>query len=458
MVLIGTLRSRAMDQERNKEGSENSEMRIDLGLPRGDRQHYFVDNLNAAIRTLTSSSSGSAGLGHDGLFRSTVTGPFLIDAIQVPLSWELVKASDGRLLHLDVMCTDPSIPEARWKTPAYEIVTSVLAAALSERRRPFFMRSMFFYIGPQLDGEYWLPGYRFAPALPDDSEPYLINAERVVTIDMAVEAVDIQNAMVLAGEAARRHAARLSLLLNVGLYRAQAEFRWVMPVGEGRVGESVRYQTAFSRPYPAVGAMPKKGELCPLGQYQGSLTERYRVAGHLLSLPRQARMIMKGIDLAEPWVADAFDRGARLYQVASVVGTQFPSVGLAYRIAAVEAIARANPEMSSFSEFMRKYISSTAVVDELLEYMYGPVRSGHFHAGEFPMGEFSRMGFFDPLMDPEDAELTRIHFACFELTREAIVNWMVSFLPSGTSDDDEPPPDAAANGTDNHNPKSPGKP
>ena len=68
------------------------------------------------------------------------------------------------------------------------------------------------------DGQYWLPGYRFAPAWPADPEPWLLNAERVVVIDQNISAIDVYHAHVLANEAARRYSARLSLLLDIGLY------------------------------------------------------------------------------------------------------------------------------------------------------------------------------------------------------------------------------------------------
>jgi hypothetical protein len=375
----------------------------------------------------------------DGFFKSTVTGPFLIDTVHVPLTWQLVKALDGTLLHLDVNCADSNMPDDQWKTAAYELVTSVLTAALSERRQQFFRRNLFFYIGGQLDGEYWLPGFRLAPAYPGDPEPYLINAERVLAFDMIVNAIDDQNAHVLASEAAHRHAARVSLLLNVGLYSQAHEVIWVLPViDDKRAPVSLRCQRFFNHPSIMVTNMPSKGELCPLGQYRGSLAERYRVAGKLLSLPPQSRKILRGIDLADPVVADAFDRGARLYQVASVVGHQFPSVGLAYRIAAVEAIAQADASAASFDEFMHKYIASTAGFDNLLDYMYGSVRSAHFHAGEFPLGEYARTHLFDPLMDSESVQLSNIHRVCYELTREAIVNWMESIVPEvGTPDTED---------------------
>ncbi|MBQ0933673.1 hypothetical protein [Ideonella alba] len=374
--------------------------------------------------------TGTAGTSEDGTYFTQVTGAFLVDQSNVELTWTLRKTPDGTLTTLSIAASDAAGDSRAWQTAAYEFATSVLAATLADKRVKFFRRSLFFYLGPQLDGEYWLPGFRFAPAFPEDDQPHLINAERVVSIDQEILAIDDMQAYALAEESSRRHAARLSLLLNVGLYRAEHSMRWVLPTTQGvPATESIRYHLAFSRPEAALTAMPEKGARCPLGAYTGSLAARYRVAGELQSLPREARKILRGVDRAAPGVADAFDRGARLYQVASVCGQQFPSVGLAYRVAAVEAMSAADPSCKGFSEFMRKYVTSLKDIDSLLDYLYGQARSGHFHAGSFPGGEFSRVNYFDPLMDMEKVERDSIHRTCYELTREAIVNWMQSVVP-----------------------------
>jgi len=405
-------------------------MEIALNIPRGPRQREFLDYLNSALRQRTASYTGSAGLNKEGLFESTVTGPFPVDQSLIQMTWRLTKDPEGTLMKLSIESADPQVTENTWKTAVYEFVTSVLATTLAEKRQEFFRRSFFFYIGPQLDGEYWLPGYRFAPAYPADPQPYLVNAERVVSIDQEVNAIDHNHAIVLAEEAARRHAARLSLLLNTGLYSAEHVLRWVWPAVEGKpVTESARFHLGFSHPSLNLAQMPKKGEQCPLGSYKGSLAARYRVAGELLSLPPEARRILRSVDTAAPFVTDAFDRGARLYQVAGVCGSLFPSVGLAYRVAAVEAISKADPECSSFSEFMRKHVTSRKDTEWVLNYLYRLARSAHFHAGEFPLGEFSRVFYFDPLMDSDSIQRDELHRTCYELTREAIVNWLTKMIP-----------------------------
>jgi hypothetical protein len=409
-------------------------MEIPLNIQRGERQQAFLDYLNAALRERAGAYSGSAGVAEDGSFNVSTSGPFQVGQATVLLTWCLTKNPDGELTKLAIEYAGEETSDINWERAVYEFVTSVLTTTLSETRQKYFRRPFFYYIGQQLDGEYWLPGYRFAPAYPADHWPHLLNAERVASVDQNVFAIDNQHAFVLADAAARRHSARLSLLLNTGLYGAEHDQRWVWPVVDGvPATESVRYQLGFQHPTAQLSEMPRKRQVCPLGEYKGSLAARYRIAGELLSLPAEARKILRGVDSAPPAVSESFDRGARLYQVATVCGKYFPSVALAYRVAAVEAISEADPVSKGFSNFMRKHVRSQRDIGDILNYLYGVARSAHFHGGEFPMGEFNRMGMFaSPFMDAEAVQRDSLHRTCYELTREAIVNWLSEVVPEQT--------------------------
>ena len=183
--------------------------------------------------------------------------------------------------------------------------------------------------------------------------------------------------------------------------------------------------------------MPKKGELCRLGGYFDIHSTENNEAGEPQRMPREARKILRGIDQANPAVAEAFDRGARLCQVSNVCGRLFPSLGLAYMVAAVEAISEADQTCDGFSNFMRKYVTPTKELDRMLQYLYRNVRSAHFHAGAFPMGEFSAQRYFDPLMDMDTVNADSLHRRGYKLLREAIVNWMMS-MASGTEEKTPP--------------------
>jgi hypothetical protein len=180
--------------------------------------------------------------------------------------------------------------------------------------------------------------------------------------------------------------------------------------------------------------MPAKGETCQLGKYKGSLLESHQYLGVLLSLPREARRILRSIDSAPPELRIAFDRGAGLYQVGAVVGAQFPTVGLAYRVAALDTISQANGSRRIIGDFVRKYAHS-APNAALIDYLWGAIRSAHFHGGEFPLGEFSPLPFHYPLMDSVASMRDVVHLRCYEVTREVIVRWLFDQLPAATNDE-----------------------
>ena len=275
-------------------------MRFELNLPR-ERGRLFLDYLNSRLRERASSYAGSEGLNEEGLFETTVAEPSSVSSEAVRLAWRVVSGLDGEVLFVEVTTETSDAPDDGWQTTAREFMTSVLAAALAEDRTLFFDRRQFHYIATQLDGEYWLPGFRLAPAYPEDPKPHLLNAEHVLTLDMNVKAIDRYDASTIAEELARRHAARLSLLLNVGLYRPSYDLLWVIPVIDGAPAQrSERCQVSFFGLGPTITEMPRKGQVCPLGRYEGSLAALYRVAGALLSMPPQARKIFRGIDSAPP--------------------------------------------------------------------------------------------------------------------------------------------------------------
>jgi hypothetical protein len=245
---------------------------------------------------------------------------------------------------------------------------------------------------------------------------------------MNVDAVDSTRAMALGRERALRHAARMSLLSNLALYTTPPEMRWTTRITEAGL-ESERLSLAFSKTVPQQTHMPKKGELCELGEYAATLSDRYRFAGKPISLPLETRRVLRGIERAAPEIVDAFDRCSRLYQVAMVCGRIYPSVGLAYRVAAIEAIVQTDRGFDSFADFMRKNVAARSDLEPLIEYLYGRARSAHFHRGEFPAGEFERLAWFDPLMDFEEVARSDISRRGYEIVREAIVNWIYGLVP-----------------------------
>lgn len=398
-------------------------MRIKLNIP-NNREQTFLDYFNAELRSKYDGYTASAGFLKDSSFESQITGDFSInDKQKVILTWLLHRNPDGSIHYVDVQCADDSIKNSLWEPAANELITSVLCSALSERTQSFFRRHSYYYIGAQLDGEYWLPGFRFAPLYPEDPKPNLINAERIVSIDMNFKAIDKMHAYCIAEEKAKRYSARLSLLMNVGLYKSPDEHRWVV-----KNGNSQRCHLGFFKPNKKLDSMPGKKMLCQLGKYKAKLDSTY-LTTDLLSLPPEARKILRGIESVNPIIAEAFDRCARLYQVALVAGRAFPSVRLAYQIASIDAISQCLKGYKGFSDFVRQHVKERPGLNEMLDLLYSSVRSAHFHGGKFPMGEYSIQSVFDPIMSTEIVQLSNLQRFSFDLIREAIINWLIEIIP-----------------------------
>jgi len=69
-----------------------------------------------------------------------------------------------------------------------------------------------------------------------------------------------------------------------------------------------------------------------------------------------------------------------------------------------------------------------------VEHLWGEVRSGHFHAGDFPLGEYGPFRA-DFLFDEKSVEASRLRFSGLVFVRRAIIDWCLTKVavaePSG---------------------------
>ena len=207
-------------------------MNFELNLPNGDKQRLFRNHFNALLRTTSQFLSGEAQANADGTFESSATVSFEVDNENIALKWTLHLTHDGTLTFIDVQSVDFRISERLWEIIANRFFERVLSAAFLDKKMRYFYRHTYCYMGVQLDGEYWFPEFRLAPAIPNDPQPLLLNAERILFFDMNIDALDGYVAASLGEERAQRYAARLSFLLNFGLYSLQhGHHRWVIAGG-----------------------------------------------------------------------------------------------------------------------------------------------------------------------------------------------------------------------------------
>lgn len=373
------------------------------------------------------SYTASAHFSDDGAFVTSVKGLFAFGEEQQEISWEMNKSSDGTLVSVRVSDANGKEVPRLLKYELNGFFTNVLTEALSNKRKEFFHHSTYYYVGPQLDGEYWLKGFRLAPAFPNDPDLYLINAERPVALDYYVNAVDAHMAVAISEARAKRFIARLSLISNIGFYKSGGEQRWVLiPQPEGGF-ISQRYQLGYAAQNISHFAMPSKGELSRLGDYSSSIKDWGLRAGKLLSLPHETRRILQWIEDAKNNLSEAFDNAARMYQAALVIGGIYPSISLAYKVAAVEALSLGDTRYGSFGTFMEGNLETKDYDKKFIDALYGIARSAHFHSGRFPVDDALDQ-LYNPFWTEHGLVSADLSWTGHRILRLAMINWLVMLL------------------------------
>ncbi|SCC53724.1 hypothetical protein [Bacillus wiedmannii] len=109
--------------------------------------------------------------------------------------------------------------------------------------------------------------------------------------------------------------------------------------------------------------------------------------GKEIKIPNFIGTFFKGIDALSENNKSTYiylRNACRLYNLSLIVYRFSPSSHIAYLVAAIEALSKS--EEKSFSEFVRYYVKDAD--NAFLDFLYGNVRSGHFHSGQFPFMEY----------------------------------------------------------------------
>ena len=352
----------------------------------------------------------------DGSFVSRVECQIGNDAGELtPTTWEFVWAKNESLSSISVEA--PSESPGWWNDGVNSAYQSALASALSADKTKFFRRHQFAYIGTNLDGEYWIAGWRIAPAIPDDEIQFL--DERIVFLDHWTEAVDLQQAGSIARVKADKIMVLLSLFSGIGFYRIPIEGKWVI-TGDN---ESKRYQLGYRHGTPSPDEMPKKGTEGRPGKYVPFDRRNPESTPTNGQLPDDTRELFRAFENLSQSDQLAFFGAAALYHIAITVGRHHPSVSLSYQIAAVEVLREhGKTPLEGTIELVRKY--NPQISDEFIKQLYGKVRSAHFHEGQFPLGEFEPM-LTGPLMDPGNLSRMELQMVPGRILQPTIIDWLL---------------------------------
>ena len=394
----------------------------------------FLDALNLQLLRKSKGGSGELRCTDDGNTESIRWDNFVSgDEMNVPLRWCLTQNQKGDLLQLVVQQENGNLDSAIEKE-LEEFIQHALNEASAIVNRDFVIVSFLYYIGVQLDGEYEFPGFTLAPAVWDDPYPILANTERVLKLEIPVSAKSHSEANAKAIFITRQAAARLSLLLNIGIYESDFTNRWVKPKGEHGyyINKCERHELGFSPPYFISEKDPLSADQKTKGQFAGGLDANYMMLfDYRMSLPSESKQIFQTLHEDTNPRVKAFDMAARLTQVALVGGRQFSSVELSYKVAAIEAITQHDEKWSGkkpsedFKTFMTAHLPTDPALTKIVNQLYGKLRSAHFHAGSFALGEFDPpIPYGTAFMNPQFTQRMQFKRDCLTALRTAIVEWI----------------------------------
>lgn len=395
-----------------------TQVTVRIAALQGASSEILKERFRAALKEKLALSAWGSGVSYGrAFFKYETTWD------QYPVHWTL-SFSEG-VQNAEVEVAAPyEIDEAMLAAFANKFVLEVLDATLSGTTRSYAVRRQFTYFGPPLDGEYWIAGYRIAPQ--DVSTELRKHAwvAQILIIDQAVDAIDEEHAWALASDRANLIAARLSLILDIGLHLPPEEWVWTSANQKG--GDSGwRYRTVPTEP-KFLEKMPRKGRECQAGAWVGKLQNGLD-GGRKLSFPPETRRILRFFESASDQVRNAFDGCCRLYQMSKVLPREFLSARLALKVAAAESIAKVTEKNGSFSEFVRARSPLIKARPEFLGTLYGELRSGLFHSGRFYLRDLIRPESF---ADFDAARLRNEESLGETVLRHAIITWVSSNLDS----------------------------
>ncbi|MEC8056622.1 MAG: hypothetical protein VX136_05730 [Pseudomonadota bacterium] len=360
--------------------------RLDLSsISDQERARLFLNHLDGFFLEFRKQSFGSSYFYEDSFVNeTTISGT--IDGKNENFFIRIVSDLNGNLKYLEF----DDNKHGEYKEKIKNLIIDSLMKSLDGKKKTFYRRYHYTYIGPQLEGEYWIKGARIAPIHDDEDNKVWDNVERYFSIELNVSAIDEPDADAKGNVESDIIAARLSMLLDVGISQPIVEHKWCIDVNNREDRKSKLYQTGYHGFGHSLKCMPKKKELMPCGSFKGTTYGSLRYVGELLSLPTETRKLFSKLDSSSREIQEAFNNCCFMYQISLTSGRYSPTVRLSYLVAAIESLAQCeNSENKHFSNFIRHYAKDKVKIDDLLDFMHGEVRSAHFHSGKFAGGEYS---------------------------------------------------------------------
>lgn len=386
-----------------------------------DFLNYFIAKLKEKNKT-PFIGAASGGYNEKGQFETRIQDILKTNSGKdFSIEWKILQNNDGTIPFIEVISLTGDNPK-ECSEAINTFINDVLLNALANTKKEFFHRSYYCYLSSnRLSGEFWLSSkVRIAPLYLDDKSSQPI-AERIIVIDQTINAIDLFHSRQLGEERAIQIAAQLSFLLDIGLYFPKREERWfVYKDPNTNENKNIRQLTGIIDPN-IPSNMPKKREICDLSRPAESIynLERYTFDG--LSFPTETRIILHALENTETKNNLAFNRSCRLYQTALTIGSDYPTIKLAYLYSSIDSICKITGLFKGFSDFIIKF--NPKVDRSILDLIHEKIRSAHWHTGLFYLGEDEpRSKEF--ILDRNNLIRYNLIHASHDIIRHAILNWI----------------------------------
>jgi len=380
-------------------GHAENPLQIPVNLDPG-KVSRFLDCLTAQIRA-QGGHRGHGGLRPDGSYEETVELTLhLPNGVTAPVTCQFLVRADNSLAPIDITGPEPTVD---WEALVHDLIRDALVCTANQDTYTSPSRSFFCYMGPLLDGEYFLPAdgggtFRIGPAAGQPKIP--VFQERVLAVDQLVSGATQNMAYALGQVRSKQYGALLTVFLGLGLYEFKPEHHWVLVPKDGGGFFNQCLQLGYIDPKPLSGGKLERGDLGNPGRSVDAnrlptalreLGRSYQSPEYTQLCPSDLRHLFRAFySLADP-KRRVFLNAAALYQIGRTVGMRYPSVAHAYEIAAVEALKENGASMDSFVRLATRY--APWLPEERWKKVYGEVRSAHFHEGTLPGGEFDPIAF-----------------------------------------------------------------
>jgi hypothetical protein len=380
----------------------------------------FLDYLNVALMRSGFEGSECSRL-PDGSFQEHFRCSLPISSgDSIPAVWMITLKADGTLAPFEVSVAEGA-PEG-WERVVEDLMRKTLVAVINGVNGRYFQRHFFAYIGPPLDGEYYVTGFRIAPSQPIGGFPFG-TGEEVIIIDLEAEGVDLSHAYSLGKAQAKKIASLLSVFLDVGFYTIPtSEARWVYYGDDGCKAFQLGYKSSIPKP----SAMPHKGVECTPGvAYEADRGKMEDVLKYreMLRCPRDIRVLFRTFNSLSPNEQAAYLGAASLFKIALVAGRHYPTVQMAYSVAAVDSLTKEHT-MNSFLQLVGDLCPELQASDA--EFFYQKCRSAHFHAGALPRGELDPEMIIGLMTRRRDEFFkATLPFFTREAMRTVLIRWLL---------------------------------